>query len=147
MSEPISLTTQAAVTRAPAALPAGSNSPQDLDALRTAVANASPQPPQTIDVSSAAPQVGGAVESSFRSPGDSILEGIAGLKDGYEESLGAIENRIERLASGDPMKIGNNFSETVALQLDIARWSMSVMGVDNSAKAGTNTIKELSKGG
>ena len=45
------------------------------------------------------------------------------------------------------MAIGNDFADTVALQLEVARWSMSVMGIDNSSKAGTNTIKELSKGG
>ena len=40
-----------------------------------------------------------------------------------------------------------NFSEILALQIDVSKWSMSVMGVDNASKAGSNTIKELSHGG
>ena len=89
-------------------------------------------------------QVGGTSEAP-QTLGDSVLESFASLKGGYDESLGVIESRLERLASGDPMRIGNHFAETVSLQLDVARWSMSVMGVDNSAKAGTNTVKELTK--
>jgi hypothetical protein len=34
----------------------------------------------------------------------------------------------------------------MSLQIDVSKWTMSVMGVDNASKSATNTIKELSRG-
>jgi hypothetical protein len=79
--------------------------------------------------------------------GDSILDGVAKFNTGYNDSLDNITNKLEHIASTDPLELGSNFGELMALQVEIARWTMSVMGVDNASKAGTNTIKELSKGG
>lgn len=149
MSSPVTIIAQAAVSQgtleAAAAQP---GSPQDLERLRELVSGVSSRmeavpSPGVGDIG----DIGGVSESVLRSPGDAILDGISRMKQGYEQSLESIENRLGALADGDPMAIGNDFADTVALQLDVARWSMSVMGIDNSSKAGTNTIKELSKGG
>jgi len=146
MSSPVTIIAQAAVSQgtleAAAAQP---GSPQDLERLRELVSGVSSR--MEAVPSSRVGDIGGVSEAVLRSPGDAILDGISRMKQGYEQSLESIENRLGALADGDPMAIGNDFADTVALQLDVARWSMSVMGIDNSSKAGTNTIKELSKGG
>lgn len=146
MSSPVTIIAQAAVSQgtleAAAAQP---GSPQDLERLRELVSGVSSR--MEAVPSPGVGDIGGVSEAVLRSPGDAILDGISRMKQGYEQSLESIENRLGALADGDPMAIGNDFADTVALQLDVARWSMSVMGIDNSSKAGTNTIKELSKGG
>lgn len=86
-------------------------------------------------------------EGGFRTLGDSILDGVAKFNTGYNDSLDNITQKLEHIASTDPLELGSNFGELMALQVEVARWTMSVMGVDNASKAGTNTIKELSKGG
>lgn len=118
------------------------SSPQDLERLRSLVAGTQPAG-ENIAVTAAAQTGSGAM----RTFGDSILEGVARFNSGYNDSLSSITHRLEYIASTDPMKIGNDFGEIMALQVEVARWTMSVMGVDNASKAGTNTIKELSKGG
>lgn len=147
MSDPISLAGQIGVAQGTTALDQiapvpGTGSGQDLERLKSLVqehalkAETTPNPPVN-DVTEIA---------VTKAPGDAILEGIAGIKDTYETHLSSIEDRLTRMADTGSLDLGNQFSETLGLQLDIAQWSMSVMGVDNSAKAGTNTIKELSKG-
>ncbi|MDA8908701.1 MAG: hypothetical protein P1U81_15645 [Verrucomicrobiales bacterium] len=146
MSAPVTIVTQAAVSQGAIGVEAVQpGAPQDLERLRELVSGISSQ--MEAGPSPGGVDVGSVSDSGFRSPGDAILDGISRMKQGYEESLDSIQNRLGALAEGDPMAIGNDFAETVALQLDVARWSMSVMGIDNSSKAGTNTIKELSKGG
>jgi hypothetical protein len=63
----------------------------------------------------------------------------------YQESVKSINHRLEGVSRNEMAGL-NNFSEILSLQVDIGKWSMSVMGVDNATKAGTNTIKELSRG-
>lgn len=154
MSDPVSLAGQAAAAQSPLLSGLGSvpeaGSPYDLDRLRQAVTELSRDlQPGGVQSGQAppAPAVDSVSEAAIRSPGDSILEGIVHLKDNYHDSIGAINSRLNRLSSGDPMQLGSQFSETIALQFEVAQWSMSVMGVDNSTKAGTNAVKELSKGG
>lgn len=118
------------------------SSPQDLERLRSLVAGTQPAG-ENIAVTTATETGSG----GMRTFGDSILEGVAKFNSGYNDSLSSITHRLEHIASTDPMKIGNDFGEIMALQVEVARWTMSVMGVDNASKAGTNTIKELSKGG
>lgn len=115
----------------------------DLDRLRALVAGVQPvgenvapiQPTNKVD------------SGGFTTLGDSILDGVAKFNSGYNDSLESITNKLEHISSTDPLELGSNFGELMALQVEIARWTMSVMGVDNASKAGTNTIKELSKGG
>lgn len=146
MSAPVTIVTQAAVSQSALGVDAiQPGAAQDLERLRELVSGLSSQ--MEAGPSPGVVDVGSVSESVLRSPGDAILDGISRMKQGYEQSLDSIQNRLGALAEGDPMAIGNDFAETVALQLDVARWSMSVMGIDNSSKAGTNTIKELSKGG
>ena len=146
MSAPVAIVSQAVVAQDSVGSPLSTvGSSQDLERLRGLVSEVSSQM-QTEPLSGGG-NVGEVTDSAFRSPGDAILDGIFQLKQGYNQSLESIETRLGHLAEGNPMAIGNDFSDTIALQLDVARWSMSVMGVDNSSKAGTNTIKELSKGG
>lgn len=119
------------------------SSAADLDRLRSLVAgvqpageNIAPPPPVTQ------------IESTgFRTLGDSILEGVAKFNSGYNDSLGNINTKLEQIAATNPLNLGTDFGEIMSLQVEVARWTMSVMGVDNASKAGTNTIKELSKGG
>lgn len=118
------------------------SSPHDLERLRSLVAGAQPAG-ESIEVAPAAKTENG----GMRTFGDSILDGVAKFNTGYNDSLSSITHRLENIASTDPLKIGNDFGEIMALQVEVARWTMSVMGVDNASKAGTNTIKELSKGG
>jgi hypothetical protein len=147
MSDPISFTGQAALGQAGGMLnPIDSvvqpGSGDDLNRLRSMMADMSSK-----NEVAASQAVNAADNVAVRSPGDAVLEGVAKIKNGYEDHLGSIETRLERISSGNALDLGNSFSETVGLQLEVAQWSMSVMGIDNSAKAGTNTVKELSKGG
>ncbi len=128
----------------PTAITTQASSAQDLDRLRSLVSGVT-----APGANAQAPATGPVTEtesSGFRSLGDSILEGVAKFNKGYNESLSGINAKVQEIASGDAVDFGNNFGEVMALQVEIAQWTMSVMGVDNASKAGTNTIKELSKG-
>lgn len=123
---------------------APSFSPSDLDRLReliqaTASQTANPAGPAPF-ASGATPPVGG------RSLGDSILDGVLNFSRNYQSSMHAIESRLQEVVKTDSAGL-TNLSDIVALQIDVSKWSMSVMGVDNASKAGSNTIKELSRGG
>lgn len=129
-----------------------SSSSSDLDRLRSLVAGSTSPAGYTevVDAQTAANAVGETQASEpvqFQTLGDSILAGISNFNSGYNESMETINTRLQSLSSDDPASFGNNFQDILSLQVDIARWSMSVMGVDNASKAGTNTVKELSKGG
>jgi hypothetical protein len=115
----------------------------DLDRLRAIVAGIQP----TGENINLTPPTTKVEQGGFRTMGDSILDGVAKFNTGYNDSLDNITNKLEHIANTDPLELGSNFGELMALQVEIARWTMSVMGVDNASKAGTNTIKELSKGG
>ncbi len=119
------------------------SSAADVDRLRALVAGIQPAG-ENVDVM---PPPTSIENSGFRTMGDSILDGVAKFNTGYNDSLSNITNKLEHIANTDPLELGSNFGELMALQVEIARWTMSVMGVDNASKAGTNTIKELSKGG
>jgi len=125
----------------PAAIQAASMA--DLDRLRALVAGIQPSG-ESINLTPPTTQV---EQGGFRTMGDSILDGVAKFNTGYNDSLDNITNKLEHIANTDPLELVSNFGELMALQVEIARWTMSVMGVDNASKAGTNTIKELSKGG
>jgi hypothetical protein len=84
-------------------------------------------------------------DGAARSLGDSILEGILSFRGNYQNSVDTINTRVLKLAGNETAGL-NSFSEIMSLQLDVSKWSMSVMGVDNASKSGTNTIKELSRG-
>lgn len=138
-------TAVAATAAVPA--PLGVSSPQDLEQLRAMIASTA-APVVAPAQAPAAPTAAGAVEpTKFNTLGDSILDGISHFNSGYHDSLSAINSRLEHISSTGPLKLGTDFGEIMALQVEVARWSMSVMGVDNASKAGTNTIKELSRGG
>lgn len=123
----------------------GQFSAQDVDRLRSLVADV----PPAQNVSNVNPNttVAPTQDTEFRTLGDSILNGISKFNSGYHDSLNSISQKIETISNTDPLQLGSNFGEIMALQVEVARWSMSVTGVDNASKAGTNTIKELSKGG
>lgn len=142
------------VVAASAAVPAplGTSSPQDVEALKALVAStpapeAVTTPANAVQAPEMPPSVDGVQESRFTTLGDSILDGISKFNTGYHDSMNAINARLEHISSTGPLQLGSNFGEILALQVEVARWSMSVMGVDNASKAGTNTIKELSRGG
>jgi hypothetical protein len=136
---------QTAITQPQMLQPTGASPAGDLERLRALVANtaptvgyveaAPPPPPETVE------------KSAFRSLGDSILESISSFNSGYNQSMNTINSKLESISGGSTLELGSNFDEVMGLQVEIARWSMSVMGVDNASKAGTNTVKELSKGG
>ncbi len=123
---------------------AQASSAYDVDRLRALVASVQPQGEMTVGIN---PPVGQTEQSGFRTMGDSILDGVAKFNTGYNDSLSSITNKLEHISSTNPLELGSNFGELMALQVEVARWTMSVMGVDNASKAGTNTVKELSKGG
>jgi hypothetical protein len=129
----------------PVAVTAQASSAQDLERLRTLVQGV--QAPAANAQVTATPPVAETEKIGFRSLGDSILDGMAKFNAGYNDSLNGINAKVQEISESDPVDFGNNFGEVVALQVEIAQWTMSVMGVDNASKAGTNTIKELSKGG
>lgn len=143
---PVQAQTAVAATAAVPA-PLGVSSPQDLEQLRAMIASTAA--PSVAPVQApAAPAAAAAVEpTKFNTLGDSILDGISHFNTGYHDSLSTINSRLEHISSTGPLKLGSDFGEIMALQVEVARWSMSVMGVDNASKAGTNTIKELSRGG
>jgi hypothetical protein len=139
----VTLAAQTAATQ-PQAVPTGQFAQSDLERLRSLVAStqpptsyqqaAPPAPPEVVD------------KSTFQTLGDSILQGISSFNSGYQEGLESINTKLKSISSDSALNLGNNFGEIMGLQVEIARWSMSVMGVDNASKAGTNTVKELSKG-
>lgn len=118
--------------------------PSDLDRLRELIqATAS----QTANPAGPAPLAAGATPPvASRSLGDSILDGVLSFSRNYQHSMQAIETRLQEVVNTDASGL-TNLSDIVALQIDVSKWSMSVMGVDNASKAGSNTIKELSRGG
>lgn len=134
---------------APAAVPAplGVSSPQDVEYLKQLVASTAPIAPAPAQAPEAPGAVGAVQDTNFTTLGDSILEGISSFNTSYHDGLTSINARLENIAETGPLKLGTDFGEILALQVEVARWSMSVMGVDNASKAGTNTIKELSRGG
>ena len=119
------------------------SSPQDVARLQALIANV--QPTGEVMSPTVTPPTEAIEAGGFVNLGDSILQGVAKFNAGYNEGLDTINTKLQ--AVSDPTQLGNNFGEIMALQVEVARWSMSVMGVDNASKAGTNTIKELSKGG
>ncbi len=131
---------------APAVLePAPSFNPTDLDRLRTLIQSTASQTANPLGLAPVAP-VGTDAVAKTRSFGDSVLESALRFGDNYKSSMSAIETRLQEVVKNDSAGLAN-FSDILALQVDVAKWSMSVMGVDNASKAGTNTIKELSRGG
>ncbi|MBB5037725.1 hypothetical protein [Prosthecobacter dejongeii] len=128
---------------APLPVTVQASSAADLDRLRSLVAGVLPAGANTT----AQPPVGQVETTGFRTLGDSILEGVAKFNSGYNDSLGNITTKLEQISASNPLNLGTDFGEIMALQVEVARWTMSVMGVDNASKAGTNTVKELSKGG
>jgi len=128
--------------------PADSFSPTDLDRLRTLIQSTASQTanplgvPPLVDASLAS----GPTPATGRSLGDSILESVFRFGNNYQNSMHSIETRLQDVVRTEGSGL-TNFSEILALQVDVSKWSMSVMGVDNASKAGSNTIKELSRGG
>jgi hypothetical protein len=116
----------------------------DLDRLRSLLQQTASQtanPGQTLPTS----EVIAEAATAPRSFGDSILDGIMRFRGEYQKSVESINTRVSQLSENETAGL-NNFSEILSLQVDVSKWSMSVMGVDNASKAGTNTIKELSRG-
>jgi hypothetical protein len=131
----------AAVPRA-AELPSSFN-PTDLDRLRALIQSTAAQTANPLGATGTADAVATIEGRSF---GDSILTGMLRFSEGYQSSMRSIETRLEDIVRTDSAGL-TNFPEILALQIDVSKWSMSVMGVDNASKAGSNTIKELSRGG
>ncbi len=125
--------------------PADTFNPGDLDRLRELIQSTASQTvnPNSILPPSATNEAGSV---QGRSLGDSILEGVLRFGNNYENSMHSIESRLQDVVKTEGTGL-TNFSEILALQIDVSKWSMSVMGVDNASKAGSNTIKELSRGG
>lgn len=143
---PVAATAQVATLTTPALAPQQTFNPSDLDRLReliqaTASQTANPAGVPAIDGANLdAPKVGAP------SLGDSILEGVLRFSNNYQSSMHSIEDRLREVVRTEGSGL-TNFSDILALQIDVSKWSMSVMGVDNASKAGSNTIKELSRGG
>jgi hypothetical protein len=113
----------------------------DLDQLRSLLRDTAIQtlpPGATLPV----PENVAPVQRTF---GDSILDGMLSFRNGYQNSMEAINTRVADLATKETQGL-NDFSEMMSLQIDVSKWTMSVMGVDNASKSATNTIKELSRG-
>jgi hypothetical protein len=135
--------TTAVAPVAPAAIPALEAT--DLERLRSLLQQTAAQ---TANPNSGLPAPGAVTEvaaEGARSFGDSILQGMMSFRSEYQDSVKSINQRLVGVSQNEMAGL-NNFSEILSLQVDIGKWSMSVMGVDNATKAGTNTIKELSRG-
>jgi hypothetical protein len=137
---------QTAVTQPQMLQPTGVSPAGDLERLRALVASSAP-PAGYVEAAPTPPPTVAVEQSAFRTLGDSILESISSFNSGYNQSLESINTKLDSISSTNTLDLGSNFDEIMGLQVEIARWSMSVMGVDNASKAGTNTVKELSKGG
>jgi hypothetical protein len=136
------------VAATPAAIePIAAFNPTDLEKLRQLIQSAASQ---TANPAGVAPIDGtladGVTKVGGRSFGDSILEGVLRFGNNYQSSMKSIDTRLQEVVRTESNGL-SNFSDILALQIDVAKWSMSVMGVDNASKAGANTIKELSRGG
>ncbi len=147
---PVALNIPVAVASPTAIEPAATFNPSDLDRLRTLIQSTASQTANPLGSASAL-EANAAVNNTIsatgpRSFGDSILEGVLRFGNNYQTSMSSIETRLQDVVSKGSTGL-SNFSDILALQVDVAKWSMSVMGVDNASKAGTNTIKELSRGG
>lgn len=118
--------------------------PSDLDRLRELIQATASQTANPAGVTQQVP--GAAPVAGSRSLGDSILDGVFSFSRNYQHSMHAIESRLQDVVNTESAGL-SNLSDIVALQIDVSKWSMSVMGVDNASKAGSNTIKELSRGG
>lgn len=121
--------------------------PSDLDRLRELLQSTASQTVNPGGIGGVAtPESVTGVNGANRSFGDSILESVMRFGSNYQNSMKTIETRLQDVVRNDSNGL-TNFSDLIALQIDVSKWSMSVMGVDNAAKAGSNTIKELSRGG
>ena len=119
--------------------------PADVERLRSLIAggtqqNSAQQVPATQRIQSTNP------DSGATRLGDSILHGIVNFNSGYHDQMSDIGSRLTKISKTDPAHFGSNFGDVMALQMQIAQWSMSVMGVDNASKSGTNTVNQLSRG-
>ncbi len=139
---PVALSLPPAAIATPAALePINQFNPSDLERLRALV-----QATATQTANPGGPAIALDGPAATRSFGDSILESMMKFTDNYQSSMHSIEARLQEVVKSDSKSL-TNFSDILALQVDVAKWSMSGMGVDNASKAGSNTIKELSRGG
>lgn len=120
---------------------AQASSAYDVERLRNLIAGVQ----SVAEQGNLTPPVTQAESGGFVTLGDSILQGVAKFNTGYNDSLEGINAKLKDISN--PLSLGDDFGKLMELQVEVARWSMSVMGVDNASKAGTNTIKELSKGG
>lgn len=120
--------------------------PTDLDRLRELIKNTATETANPQGVPPAADTGNPATAPKVRTLGDSILEGVLRFGNNYQSSMQSIDSRLQDVVRTEGTGL-TNFSEILALQIDVSKWSMSVMGVDNASKAGSNTIKELSRGG
>lgn len=125
--------------------PAATFNPSDLERLRELIKSTASQTanPPGAAVAAAGIAPAGPAKPSF---GDTILHGMLRFGDHYQNSMQTIETRLQQMVKTESTGL-TNFSDILGLQIDVAKWSMSVMGVDNASKAGSNTIKELSRGG
>jgi hypothetical protein len=145
---PIATSTPAvAATQAAALEPVAAFNPTDLEKLRALIQSAAAQTANPVGVTPIeGALLDGATNVTTRSLGDSILESVLRFGNNYQSSMASIETRLQEVVRTESAGL-SNFSDILALQIDVAKWSMSVMGVDNASKAGSNTIKELSRGG
>lgn len=133
-----------AVTPSVALEPVSPANPTDLDRLRSLIQATASQTANPLGPTGAADAAASA--TGGKTFGDSILQGVLRFGDHYHHSMEAIDTRVQEIMGNEAAGL-NNFSDLIALQIDVSKWTMSVMGVDNASKAGANTIKELSKGG
>jgi len=140
----------AITTTAPAPLPSqlevsDAVNSADLDKLRSLLQSTVSQTVNPPGLGSAVDEVASS-SAVARTFGDSIIEGMLRFSSNHQEAMRTIESRLEKVAGNEAAGL-NNFSEVLALQIDVSKWSMSVTGVDNASKAAANTVKELSRGG
>jgi hypothetical protein len=133
-----------AVTTPVALEPVVAANPTDLDRLRSLIQATASQTANPLGSSAAMAETTAA--TGGKTLGDSILQGVLRFGDHYQHSMQAIDTRVQEIMGNEAAGL-NNFSDLIALQIDVSKWTMPVMGVDNASKAGANTIKELSKGG